>query len=130
MTPEFVHTLFGLAAYSVGFAVFRYQRRRADFLAGPTRWTLVVAAVLGAAAGAKVLHWLANPSRWSTYAEDPTTLLAGNTLVGGLLGGWIAVEVVKARLGITERTGDHQQHTRVSRSICNSMVSTPRTGWW
>jgi prolipoprotein diacylglyceryltransferase len=32
--------------------------------------------------------------------------LGGKTIVGGLLGGTLAVEWCKARLGITERTGD------------------------
>lgn len=33
-------------------------------------------------------------------------LLGGKTIVGGLLGGWIVVEVLKRRLGVTARTGD------------------------
>ena len=32
--------------------------------------------------------------------------MGGKTIVGGLLGGWIGVEVAKKRLGITHSTGD------------------------
>jgi prolipoprotein diacylglyceryltransferase len=67
---------------------------------------LVVAAVLGAALGSKLLHQLANPSLWPRYGAEPWLLLSGKTIVGGLLGGWAAVELTKAWLGVKERTGD------------------------
>ena len=104
--PELLHLLFDTLAYGVGFAILRAQRRQQDFLPSATRWTLVVAAVLGALVGAKVLHWLANPSQWASFVEQPLLLLGGKTLVGGLLGGWAAVEVAKRRLGVEQRTGD------------------------
>jgi prolipoprotein diacylglyceryltransferase len=65
---------------------------------------VIVAAILGAAIGSKVPGWL----------EDPTALWhgaaafwpGGKTIVGGLLGGTIAVEWEKRRLGVAVRTGD------------------------
>ena len=38
--------------------------------------------------------------------NDWRSLLGGKTIVGGLLGGWIAVELAKKYFGITQRTGD------------------------
>jgi prolipoprotein diacylglyceryltransferase len=74
----------------VGFALYRRERRRSgDFLADPDRNWVIVAAVLGAALGASLLAGF-----------------QGKTVVGGLLGGTMAVEWTKRRLGITRRTGD------------------------
>lgn len=106
LSPQLLHLAFNAAAYAAGFALYRVVRRRQDFLAPDVRLSQVVAVILGAVVGAKVLHWLANPSSWPLWAERPLLLLGGKTLVGGLLGGWAAVEWLKARQGITERTGD------------------------
>ena len=45
-------------------------------------------------------------SRVAQIGTDPMLFLAGKTIVGGLIGGLIAVEFVKARLGIVVATGD------------------------
>lgn len=104
-STQLYHLLFETLGYLVGFSIYRRLKRR-DFLDEPMRWTLVVAAILGAVVGSKVLHHLANPAYWPHYRSHPELLLVGKTIVGGLLGGWIAVEVVKKRLGVLERTGD------------------------
>lgn len=67
------------------------------------RNTLVVAAILGGAVGSKLLAWLEDPTFLAQHWEY---LLGGKTIVGGLLGGTAAVEWTKARLKITQRTGD------------------------
>lgn len=101
------HPVFETLAYLVGFGVYRLARgRRGDFLSTPDRWTMIVAVVLGAVVGSKLLHHLANPSQWSEIAANPILLLGGKTIVGGLLGGWIAVEGTKRLMGVTRRTGD------------------------
>jgi prolipoprotein diacylglyceryltransferase len=66
----------------------------------------VVAAILGAAAGSKLLFWLEDPARTVQHAHDLTYFLSGKTIIGGLLGGTMAVEWTKSLLGITRRTGD------------------------
>jgi prolipoprotein diacylglyceryltransferase len=93
------HLVFETAAYAVGFGIYhRERRRRGDFLADSGRSSVIVAAILGAAVGSKVLAW----------ANDPGEPLwpGGKTIVGGLLGGTMAVEWIKWRLGIKRRTGD------------------------
>ncbi len=94
-------------AYAVGFGVYRAQRRRAgDFLGDDVRWSLIVAAVLGAALGSKVLHHAADPVALVEHAREPLFWLGGKTIVGALLGGWFTVEWQKRRLGIVRATGD------------------------
>lgn len=92
------HILIEALAYAVGFAIYNHQRkRRGDLISQPNRNSVIVAAILGAAVGSRLLAFL----------EDPAALMwTGKTVVGGLLGGTIAVEWAKWWLGIQERTGD------------------------
>ncbi|HVV46125.1 MAG TPA: prolipoprotein diacylglyceryl transferase family protein [Bryobacteraceae bacterium] len=99
------HLLFESLAYAIGFAIYRRNRNRhGDILEPTTRSSVIVAAILGAAIGSKVLAWL----------EDPAALAGGfqafwpggKTIVGALLGGTVAVEWTKRRLDVRARTGD------------------------
>jgi len=94
-------------AYIVGFAIYRRQHRASgDFLTSPDRTSLVVAAIIGAALGSKLLAWFESPVVTIQHWSDLAFLLGGKTIVGGLFGGTMAVEWTKARLGISRRTGD------------------------
>lgn len=101
------HALFELAAYAIGFALLALaRRRRADELAADARWTLNTAAILGAVVGSKLVHWAGDPAALAAHAGELSAWIGGKSIVGGLLGGTLAVEFVKRRLGITARTGD------------------------
>lgn len=101
------HLLFDLLAYTVGFRLYLAERRRhGDFLDDPRRWWVVAAAAIGAAGGARLLFLLECPGETLRHLGDPAFLLGGKTVVGGLAGGWLAVELVKRWLGVRGRTGD------------------------
>jgi phosphatidylglycerol:prolipoprotein diacylglycerol transferase len=101
------HTVFELLGYFVGFRLYLSLRRRSgDVIGGHDRWSIVGAAVLGAAIGSRVLFWLEDPATTLARFDDPSYLVGGKTVVGGLLGGWMAVELTKRMLGIRTRTGD------------------------
>lgn len=85
---------------------FALRRRAGDPLPTDRRLLLFAAAVAGAAAGSKVLAWAYDPWPVLAHPGDVRLLLAGKTIVGGLLGGLVAVEVVKKRLGERTATGD------------------------
>lgn len=106
------HPVFETLAYTLGYWVFRRQRtRRGDVLAEPQRWTVIASAAVGALAGSRLLglaeQW---PDVLNAVRSGRTLALltssGGKTIVGGLLGGWIAVEIVKRISGIRSRTGD------------------------
>lgn len=69
-------------------------------------FTLYIAALLGAFLGAKLvylgaegwLHW-ADPDRWRQWAT-------GKSVLGALLGGYLAVEIAKQAVGYAGTTGD------------------------
>ncbi len=101
------HWVFEFLAYTIGFRIYLHQRRKqGDPVSAPVRWSVIAAAAAGAALGSKVLYWFEDP--WATLAQwrDPAYLLAGKTIIGGLIGGLIAVELTKRQLGVQTRTGD------------------------
>jgi prolipoprotein diacylglyceryltransferase len=103
------HLVMESLAYFVGFRLYVWQRRRAgDHLGETTRWWIVVAGMLGAAAGSKLVYWLSDP--WLTAERlqhlDLSYLLGGKSIAGALVGGLVAVEWAKRPLGITRSTGD------------------------
>ncbi len=101
------HFVLESLAYFVAFRLYLWERRnQGDFLQAGTRWTIVVAALLGAAAGSKVLYWLEDPVRTVHQWNNLAYLMAGKTVIGALLGGTAAVEATKLRLDIRDRTGD------------------------
>ena len=100
--PLHPHTVMEALAYIVAFRVYLTLKKKfGDVIPSSERWPVIAAAAFGAVFGSRVLAWL----------EDPTLawqagLAGGKTIVGALVGGWIAVELVKAKLGIRVRTGD------------------------
>jgi prolipoprotein diacylglyceryltransferase len=101
------HYVFDLLAYSGGFRLFLLERRRlGDTIDTRARWSVVAAAILGAAIGSKVFFWLEDPRETLAHWHDLAFLLGGKTIVGGLIGGLVAVELEKRWAGLTRRTGD------------------------
>jgi len=106
------HPVFEALAYAAGYAVFRQARaRHGDVVAEPQRWTVFAAAAVGALVGSRLLglaeQWPTVREAWrSRYLFALLVSPGGKTIVGGLLGGWAAVELIKRMCGIRRRTGD------------------------
>jgi phosphatidylglycerol:prolipoprotein diacylglycerol transferase len=84
------HLFFELLGYGMAFVLFLGRRRHdGDPIDRSQRWFVVAAALIGGVAGSRVLAW---PN--------------GKTIVGGLIGGIVAVELVKKLRGIGTATGD------------------------
>jgi phosphatidylglycerol:prolipoprotein diacylglycerol transferase len=87
------HRVFELMGYGAGGALFLWLRRQyGDSVGRDARWSVAAAAIVGGVVGSRLLDAIADPG--------------GKTIVGGLIGGLIAVEWVKRRMGITAATGD------------------------
>jgi phosphatidylglycerol---prolipoprotein diacylglyceryl transferase len=102
------HAVFEVLAYAGGFQLYLFLRRRwprAAVLLEANLW-LIVGCVFGALFGSKVLAWLESPMDYWSHRAELSTWIGGKTIVGGLLGGWVGVEIAKKRLGITHSTGD------------------------
>jgi prolipoprotein diacylglyceryltransferase len=101
------HYVFEALGYAIGVRGYvAARRRRGDVIDSWTRGWVVSAAIAGAAVGSKLLFWLENPALTLAHWRDPFFLLGGKTIVGGLIGAIVGVEIAKARLGVTVRTGD------------------------
>ena len=107
-----LHPVMETLAYAAGYAVFRWQQgRQGDVVSEPQRWTVLAAAAVGALVGSRLLGIA---EQWPTVLEAWRSgrlfalLFApgGKTIVGGLLGGWLGVEIAKRLSGIKQRTGD------------------------
>jgi len=101
------HLVLETLAYAAAFRVYLSLRKRAgDALDDANRWWVIAAAAVGAAAGSKALYWFEVPAMTLAHWRDPAYLLGGKTIVGALIGGLLAVEWAKQRMGIRRRTGD------------------------
>ena len=101
-----VHYAFEWLAFLLGAALYRAQRRAAGApgLTERGSFGVVVGCLLGAGLGNKLAFWLENPA--ALYGAGLHAWLDGQSLVGGLLGGWLGVECGKRFAGVTARTGD------------------------
>ncbi|MEZ6004661.1 MAG: prolipoprotein diacylglyceryl transferase [Planctomycetota bacterium] len=105
--PPWVHMVFEAAAYAIGYRVYaRGRARQGDGIDDESRLTVILAAAVGALIGSKVLHHASHPALLKGRGLDPAFWMGGKTIVGALIGGWLAVEWVKRRIGVTRATGD------------------------
>jgi prolipoprotein diacylglyceryltransferase len=101
------HFLFELLAYAVAALVYGRRRRAlGDHVSTEGRWAIAAAAVIGAVLGSRILFWFEDPRRTLAQLTDIQYLAGGQTIVGGLIGGWLGVEWQKRRIGIQQPTGD------------------------
>lgn len=102
------HPILEAAGYIAGFQTYLLLRRRSTFARvddEPTVW-IIVGCILGALLGSKLLAIVESfPDYWKAR-NNLAIWFGGKTVVGGLLGGWIGVELAKRRLHVYSRTGD------------------------
>lgn len=107
MEISVAHTLFEVLAYGIGARWFWSSRRRSPRSSSQEQIFVVLAGLLvGALVGAKVLAWLESPAHYWSARHDLRAWIGGKTIVGGLLGGWIGVEIAKKCAGVRRSTGD------------------------
>lgn len=107
VTPPW-HTIFEILAFAGGFRLFlALRRRQGDTIAEPARIVITIAAAIGALLGARALGVLERPELFAlARAGELRELLLAKTIVGGLLGGLVAVEWIKRRLKVRRSSGD------------------------
>jgi prolipoprotein diacylglyceryltransferase len=100
---KLLHSLLMLLALVVSYWLYRHSRQKLEISSDHKRF-LSLAALLGAFIGAKLPFLLERDwtglSPWTHWLSD------GKTVLGGIFGGYIAVELTKAWLGVRQGTGD------------------------
>ena len=107
--PAWMHWVFELLAYAIGFRVYLALRRRAPDYALADRDSnliVIVFAAAGAALGSKIAYWLYDPATAFAHFPEWRALLGGKSIVGALLGGLVGVETGKRVAGVSRSTGD------------------------
>jgi phosphatidylglycerol:prolipoprotein diacylglycerol transferase len=102
-----IHTGFEWLAIFVGARLYLRAGGTSLRALGETRrFAVVFGCVAGAAIGNKLVHWLQRVDQWPLLHEAPWLLLQGQSIVGGLLGGLLGVEIAKRLAGVHDSTGD------------------------
>ncbi|MEM9654380.1 MAG: prolipoprotein diacylglyceryl transferase family protein [Actinomycetota bacterium] len=103
--PVDTHATFIALGVLAAAILLAHQARRHDKL---DRKLLLIA--LGALVGAAVTSRIGSGVRYFATTPEPTAtglfLEAGRSLLGGLVGAYVGVEVTKRLVGVTESTGD------------------------
>jgi len=102
------HLAFELLAYTLGFNYYLYLKRRAvdDPLSAEQRFSIIIGGAVGALIFSKVVGLLEHPALVAHAGENILYLLGSKTIVGGLLGGILGVEITKKILKVTHSSGD------------------------
>ena len=101
------HLFFEVLAYALAVAAYLILRRRfGDSVSTTLRWVVITAAVAGGAIGSKILFLLEDPKLTLQNIHNPAYLMGGKTIVGALVFGLLAVELMKLHVGILPSTGD------------------------
>ncbi len=94
-----------MLAYTIGYRLYVWQRaRNQDLISDEGRMWIFLGAAAGALIGSHLLGILENPSYLSQLNWQ--IWLGNKTIVGGLLGGLIGVELTKKIIGVRSSSGD------------------------
>ena len=102
--------MFEAAALSIGAFYYRWLQQRAGVSVGALveggRFAVLLGCVFGAIIGNKLVFWIEVPHLLPQYWNKPEVWFAGQSMVGGLIGGLIGVELAKKLHGMRASTGD------------------------
>jgi len=102
-----LHGAFEWAGIFVGARIYLRTSRSSLAELGATRnYAIIFGCIVGAGIGNKAVHWLQRADQWNLLRENPWLFLQGQSIVGGLLGGLIGVEIAKRLVGQRASTGD------------------------
>ncbi|OOQ61057.1 prolipoprotein diacylglyceryl transferase [Mucilaginibacter pedocola] len=100
-----VHFVCETLSYFLGYRYYAYLRRHSnDAISAHNRLVIFIGAAFGAFLGSHVLGVLENPALLSKF--NLLYFMGNKTIVGGMLGGLIGVELTKKQIGVTASSGD------------------------
>lgn len=103
-----LHSLFLALGFAVAFVVKHVEERRVGLRRAPGYQWVSLGALAGALVGAKVgmLLYVTPSDFWQSLRDGGLLAFDGKTVLGGLAGGWLGVEVTKKLVGLRGSTGD------------------------
>lgn len=101
-----VHLILEYAAFFIAFRYYVYLRKRSsDHITSNNRLSIILGAALGALIGSRVVGLLENPLI-EVSQNNLIQILNTKTIMGGLFGGLLGVEIAKKIIGETKSSGD------------------------
>ena len=102
------HAIFEWLALGIGAQIYRRTSAQGEIakVDSRKRLLLVLGAVTGAAAGNKLAFLIYDPQALHALLAGRELFVGGQSIVGGLLGGLLGVELTKRLTGVTSSTGD------------------------
>ncbi|MBB2483838.1 prolipoprotein diacylglyceryl transferase [Mitsuaria sp. WAJ17] len=93
---------------ALGAALYRHARQRSGLPAMTAKgsFALMVGLLVGAGLGNKLVFLVERPDYWLAFWQGGQPMRLGQSLVGGLLGGLIGIELAKALTRQPASTGD------------------------
>lgn len=99
------HYLFELLAFFIGIRLYYFLRKGIqDPISDENRLWILLGAMFGALLGSRVIAILEEPESLANLSFS--ILFQSKTIVGGLLGGLIGVELIKKVIGVRIASGD------------------------
>jgi prolipoprotein diacylglyceryltransferase len=100
------HLVLEYLAFFIAFRYYVYLRRKStDIISSNNRLSIILGAALGALIGSRLVGFLENPMIGFSQ-ENLIQLLNTKTIMGGLFGGLLGVELAKKVIGETQSSGD------------------------
>lgn len=100
-----VHLILEYLAFFVGYRYYVYLRKKTtDVIPSMHRLIIILGAVIGAFLGSRIMGLLENPTLISQFSL--IELFNAKTIMGGLFGGLLGVEIFKLIIGQRNSSGD------------------------
>ncbi len=101
-----IHLILEYLAFIVGFRYYVFLRKRSkDEISSNNRLSIIIGATLGALIGSRIIGFLEYP--FIEYSENTwIQLLNAKSIMGGLFGGLLGVEIAKKIIGEKSSSGD------------------------
>lgn len=101
-----IHLILEYLAFFLGYRYYVFLRKRTnDTIVSSNRLSIILGAAIGAFLGSRIMGFLENP----VFHLDETSILKlfnAKTIMGGLFGGLLGVEIAKKVIGEKESSGD------------------------
>nr|WP_294794307.1 prolipoprotein diacylglyceryl transferase family protein [uncultured Mucilaginibacter sp.] len=100
-----LHLIFETLAYFIGYRYYAYLRKhQLDAISNQNRLYIFIGAAFGAFIGSHLVGIFENPAGLSNLSL--IYFMSNKTIVGGMLGGLVGVELVKKQIGVKVSSGD------------------------
>lgn len=101
-----IHLILEYLAFFTAFRYYVFLRKRStDLISKTNRLSIIIGAILGAFLGSRIMAIIENPV-FIQHSSSIITILNSKTIMGGLFGGLLGVELAKKKIGEKKSSGD------------------------